>query len=42
MDMREPDSSFTVYMAKLKDYLKGVENGNDTYYSRSRQVSKAL
>jgi hypothetical protein len=42
MTKEEKFISLAVYIAKVTDYLKGKENGDDTYYSRSRQIPKAL
>ncbi len=42
MTKEEKFTSLAVYIAKLTDHLKGEENGDDTYYSRSRQVSEAF
>jgi hypothetical protein len=42
MTKEEKFTSLAVYITKLAEYLKGEENGDNTYYSRSRQVFKAL
>jgi hypothetical protein len=42
MTKEEKFTSLAVYITQLINYLKGDEHGDDTYYSRGRQVFKAL